>query len=123
MRVFKLKDFGRTARRLGIDDRSLSVVVKEVSSGKIDAALGAGLIKQRVAREGGGKSGGYRVVVAVRLEERMIFLEVFAKNEEANISPLDLQALKIASKQFLKFDDRKVASLLSEGAWIDLEFE
>jgi hypothetical protein len=35
----------------------------------VDADLGGGLIKQRVARKGKGKSGGYRMLVAYRVAD------------------------------------------------------
>jgi len=43
--------------------------------------LGGGIIKQRVARPGKGKSGGYRTVIAYRARNRAVFLFGFAKSE------------------------------------------
>jgi len=51
----------------------------------IDAELGGGLIKQRVARSGGGRLGGYRTVIAFRAAQRAVFLYGFAKSERDNI--------------------------------------
>jgi hypothetical protein len=67
-----------------IDDR-LCEAVERAESGLIDANLGGGLIKQRVARLGQGRSGGYRAVVAYRRLGRAVFLYGFAKNERDNI--------------------------------------
>jgi len=39
----------------------------------------AGFIKQRVARSGQGRSGGYRMLVAYREGDRAVFLYAFAK--------------------------------------------
>ena len=48
----------------------------------IDADVGSGLIKQRIARPGGGKSGGYRSILMFRSGERAIFVFGFAKSED-----------------------------------------
>lgn len=55
-------------------------------SGLIDADLGSGLIKQRIARQGGGKSGGYRSILIFRSGERAIFVFAFAKTDKPVLS-------------------------------------
>ncbi len=54
MRVFVTKQFGRFARAEGMSDEKLCQAIKRAESGLIDADLGGGLIKQRVARPGTG---------------------------------------------------------------------
>ena len=73
MRVYKVKIFNRFQRREGISDASLVKAVRDAANGLIDADLGGGLIKQRIARSGGGKSGGYRTVLAYRRGQRRCF--------------------------------------------------
>ena len=60
VRIFKNKSFARFARKSGIADASLRKAVADAEKGLIDADLGGGVIKQRVARDGAGKSGGFR---------------------------------------------------------------
>ena len=55
MRVFKTRWFARFARREKIADRQLEQAIRVAEEGLIDADLGSGLIKLRVARTGGGK--------------------------------------------------------------------
>lgn len=52
MRVFKTKPFARFASREGITDEELCEAVYQAERGLIDADLGGGVIKQRLAREG-----------------------------------------------------------------------
>ncbi len=85
VRTFKTKWLARFARREGITDKSLLEAIERAESGLIDADLGGGLIKQRVARKGQGRSGGYRMIVGYRLKNRAVFLLGFAKNERDNI--------------------------------------
>ena len=65
--IFKTKWFTRFARKERLKDRSLAEAIERAERGIIDADLGGGLIKQRVAREGQGRSGGYRMLVAYRV--------------------------------------------------------
>ena len=60
----------------------------------MDADLGGGLIKQRVARERQGRSGGYRMLVAYRARGRAVFLYGFAKNEQENVGSDELLSLR-----------------------------
>lgn len=84
MRLFKTKSFIRFARRERISDASLREAVQRAERGLVDAELG-GVIKQRVARPGQGRSGGYRVLPAYRVNTLSVFLYGFAKNERDNI--------------------------------------
>jgi hypothetical protein len=55
--------------------------------------LGGEVYKARAARRPGeGKSGGYRVVVFFRSEERTFFVYGFAKSGKANIDQGELRA-------------------------------
>jgi len=60
MRIFKNKPFARFARKNEIDDSELCDAIQDAVRGLIAADLGGGVIKQRYARPGQGKSGGFR---------------------------------------------------------------
>jgi hypothetical protein len=72
----------------------LQAAIERAERGTIDADLGGGLIKQRLARPGQGRSGGYRVIVAYRVKGRAVFLFGFAKNDLDTISPDQLQTFR-----------------------------
>jgi len=74
MRIFKFKSLARFTRREGIADASLREAVRRAEDGLIDADLSGGLIKQRLARTGQGRSGGYRMLLAFRSKDRAAFL-------------------------------------------------
>jgi hypothetical protein len=80
LRVFTTKVFARFARKERLDDRQLCEAIARAERGLVDADLGGNLIKQRVARSGRGRSGGYRTVVAFRASQRSVFLYGFAKS-------------------------------------------
>ena len=87
MRVFKSKEFARFTRREKIVDTVLCDAVARAERGTIDAHLGGGLIKQRVARPGQGRSGGFRTLLVYRNAIRCVFVYGFAKSERANVTP------------------------------------
>jgi hypothetical protein len=121
MQAFKTKWFARFARREGIADRSLREAVERAERGLIDADLGGGLIKQRVARRGQGRSGGYRTIIAYRTNQRAVFLFGFAKSEMENIAPNQLTAARDIAKKLLAADNAQIARDLEEGQLQEIE--
>jgi len=93
LRVFATKEFARFARKERIGSSQLCEAVRRAGSGLIDADLGGGVIKQRVARQGQGRSGGYRTIIAFRSGDRSVFMYGFAKKSKANISDDELEVV------------------------------
>ena len=94
MRIFKNTWFARFADKEGITDDELKEAAGRLESGQYDADLGGGVFKIRVARSGEGKSGGYRVIVFFRSEERTFFIYSFEKSDKSNINQGELRAFK-----------------------------
>src|SRR3954453_5843689 len=108
MRLSKTKPFSRFARSNAITDRELCDAVQRASRGLIDADLGGGVIKQRIARKGEGKSGGFRAMILFRAEPRAVFVHGFAKKDFANIDVAELKALKKLAKVVLGYSEGEV---------------
>jgi hypothetical protein len=89
----------------------------------VDADLGGAVIKQRVARAGQGRSGGYRMLIAYRFGERAVFLYGFAKNERENIDPDDLLTLREIGAAWLAADADRIAHALDEDALQEVKDE
>ena len=123
MRIFKTRYFSRFARRENIRDEKLVETILRAEKGGIDARLGGGLIKQRVARTGSGRSGGYRTIIAWRAEDRAIFLYGFAKNERDNIDETDLERLRNAARELLSFSERDIDAAVEAGKLTEIEDE
>ena len=93
MRIFKTKALARFTKRESISDESLLAAIEAAKRGLIDADLGGGVIKQRVARPRQGKRGGFRMLIGFR-SDRAIFLFGFTKNERDNIDDNQLTTLR-----------------------------
>lgn len=77
-------------------------------------------MKQRVAREGGGKSGGYRTLILYRQGDRAIFAFGFAKSVQANISKADLAILRDAATEAFRWSEDELDRLVSSGALMEI---
>ncbi len=99
----------------------LCEAIERAERGIVDADLGGGVIKQRVARPGQGRSGGYRTIIAFRSKCRAVFLFGFAKNDLDNIGDSDLRRLRKAAAEMLGWNDSEVAAMLAAGKWKEIK--
>lgn len=120
MRIYKVRGFARFQRRERIADEALVKAVADASNGLIEADLGGGLIKQRIARTGQGKSGGYRTIIAYRREQRAVFLFGFAKSDLETISNDELETLKARGRTYLELRAKQLAALAAEGDLVEV---
>ena len=123
MRVFKTRWFAKFVQKEKIGAVRLLEAVARAGRGSIDADLGKGLVKQRVARQGGGRSGGYRTIFAFRSDSRAVFLYGFGKNERDNISSSDLDRLREAAAEYLALAWRDIDEALNSGKLTEIENE
>ena len=122
MRVYKLKAFARFQRRERIADRALWNAVKSAEDGLVDADLGGGLIKQRVARPGQGKSGGYRTIIAYRRGNRAVFLYGFAKSERENLNDDELTYWQRVGRAYLALADDAMDAATAGDELIEVDY-
>ena len=115
MRTFKTKPFARFANREGIADAALWDAVGRAGRGQVDADLGGGVIKQRIARKGQGRSGGFRTIVVFRRGERSFFVYGFAKSGRDNLRRDELNAFRLLADGMLGMDEAGLRAALSNG--------
>jgi hypothetical protein len=113
LRVYKTKPFARFQRRERMSDEMLCTAIADADAGLIEADLGGGLIKQRLARPGAGKRSGYRTVIAYRTGARAFFLLGFAKSARANIDDDELVALKRLAAGLLAAADQALDAMIA----------
>jgi hypothetical protein len=120
VRLYKLKAFARFQRREGIADNALSKAVRSAEDGLVDADLGGGLIKQRVARPGQGKSGGFRTIIAYRRGHRAVFLFGFAKSERGNLGDEELAYWRRIGRAYVGLDDDGLEAAITADELLEL---
>jgi hypothetical protein len=84
--------------------------------------FGGDVIKQRVARPGQGRSGGYRMLIAYRARSRSVFLFGFAKKELDNIDDDELQTLRDIAADWLRADETVIARAVQEGRIVEVPY-
>ena len=112
LRIFKNAWFGRFARKEKISAGLLWEAVERAEKGLIDADLGGGVIKQRIARPGEGKSKGYRSIVVFRKGDKAFFVYGFPKSELGNIRDDEAEQFKKAAKSILALSDDLIRQLI-----------
>lgn len=112
MRIFKNKFVKKFAQKQNISDDDLISAIQRAESGLIDADLGGGVIKQRIPRQGQGKSGGYRSIILFKSGDKAFFMFAFAKNEQENIGIQELQAMKAAAEVMLTMNDESIQAAI-----------
>jgi hypothetical protein len=119
-RVFKTRHFERWMRKIELTDLVLCKAVTEMVSGLIDADLGGGVVKKRVALSGRGKRSGARTLVATNKATRWFFVFGFAKNEKDNISDAERQWLQAMADDMLARTDKQLDRAVDEGALLEI---
>jgi len=99
MRAFLTRSFCRDAESEGVTDEDCREAIRKAEKGLIDAALGGGLIKQRIATGNRGAAKGSRAVVFYKRGELAVFLHIFPKSRKANLTKSELAMYLRAAPQ------------------------
>lgn len=120
MNLFKRRDFARWQTTEKLPDIALCKAAKEMEDGLIDADLGGCLYKKRIARQGSGKSVGYRTLISARIGNRYIFLHGFPKNDKANVTQSEKRALQYVGKLLLDLSPEALTKALQAGVLMEV---
>jgi hypothetical protein len=112
--------FTRFANKEGITDTELLETVSHLEAEQADADLGGGVYKMRMARPGGKKSGGYRVIVFFKSGERTFYQYGFAKSNRDNIDQKELRLYKKMAKTKLALSEKDLADAINAGELIEI---
>ncbi len=110
-------------RKTGVTDQNLAQAVREMEKGLIEADLGGGIVKKRLAIAGRGKSGGARTLIATNKKERWIFLFGFQKNERSNITVNELEALKCLASDLLRLSNLELEAAKTTKQLLEVKYE
>lgn len=102
-------------RKTELTDSGLCEAVLEMTQGLIDADLGGGVVKKRVGLAGRGKRAGARTLVATNKGNRWFFLFGFEKNDRANISTEEKEALQAVAQDLLARTAKELETQVEDG--------
>jgi len=118
--VYKNKPFARFQRKARITDSDLWSAAQSAEKGLIDADLGGGVIKLRIARAGEGKSGGLRAIVLFRQGSRAVYVYGFEKKDRANIKAFELEAFRELASLILGYTEAEMKKRVEDGALLQI---
>lgn len=121
MRIFKTKWFDRFSRKNGIDNSVLVEAVERAKNGLIDADLGGGVIKQRIARKGQGKSRGHRSIIVINYGEIAFFVFGFSKNERDNLRQDEEDEFRDLARYLLSMPENDLSEGLTKGDFVEVD--
>jgi hypothetical protein len=119
--VYKNKFFARFAKKARIPDDDLWQAAQLANEGLIDADLGGGVLKQRIARAGSGKSGGSRSIILFRKNDRAVYVYGFEKKDVANIRSNELEAFRELARVILGYTRAEIAKRVEDGALFEVK--
>ena len=119
--VLKSKAFARFQRKAKITDTDLWSTAQDVEREVIDADLGGGVLKQRIARAGEGKSGSSRSIILFRRGSRAVYVYGFEKKDRANIKADELEAFRELAAVVLGYTDAELAERVRDGALLKVQ--
>lgn len=94
--------------------------ISNAEKGLIDANLGGGVTKQRIARPNEGKSGGFRAIVLFRRGDTAFFVYGFPKNARSTLERDELKGFKELADVMLGYDQTALAKALKNGAIVEV---
>jgi hypothetical protein len=106
-----------------LTDDLLCLAVAEMERGLIDADLGRGVFKKRVALLGKGKRGSVRTLIATNRNDKWFFVLGFEKNDRANITTKELEALQLLAGNLLALKEEQLRFAIADGALLEVTIE
>ena len=95
--------------------RCCAKAVADAENGLVDADRGGGVIKQRIARPGKGKSGGFRSIILFWAGSRAFFVYAFPKSARDNIDANELAAFGELAATMLAYDGEALDRAIEVG--------
>jgi hypothetical protein len=122
MRYLKNKAFQRDLNDNHLDDGYVKKVLEDILKGR-STPLGFKMYKIRAAKEGRGKSGGFRNIFFWKRNERIIFCLLFGKNEQDDINADERRALKILSDEYDRLTENEIGTLLKNNQLKEIVYD
>lgn len=119
-RIFKTRYFSRWMEKTELTNQLLLAAVEEMERGLIDADLGGGVFKKRVALPNRGKSGSVRTLIATNKNDRWFFMLGFEKNQRDNINEKELRFLKDFAADLLTISESRLVKSLNSNDLLEI---
>lgn len=120
MQILATRHLLKKFTKFRIPEERIIEAAQRARDGHASADLGGGLFKERIAREGQGRSGGYRTLCCLREDGVAIFFSVFAKKDKANLDKQELQEARRVAAEFRALSEDDLWAALAAGALAEI---
>ena len=107
------RSFSRWLGKTDLAVEALCKAIEEMERGLVDAKLGGGIVKKRIALPGRGKRGSTSTLVATNSLDRWFFVFGFEKNDRDNIDAKELKALKALAADLLHLSVTQIQNVVA----------
>ena len=107
------KPFARLFKKADVDNENINEAIGEIIKGNCDP-LGHKLFKKRIASMYQGKRGAYRSIVYYRSGDVMIFMHLFAKNEQDNITQKEFKELVLVARLYDSIQGQAIENAINK---------
>lgn len=121
MKRLKTKHFSKWQQKTDLTDADLHSAIEDLIDSKSASGIGKFLNKVRVAREGEGKSGGYRTIIVFKTNEIVLFSYGFGKSEKDNLDLKELIYWKKFAKDICGLNEDEIQKAIEKDKFVELE--
>ena len=115
MNAFESRWFKKWSKKNGLKKADLLDALERTINGSGVVNLGGNIYKIRVAKNGQGRSGGFRTILIFKKGKRSLFIYGFEKNDQDNIDKGTLADYKKFAVTFLNYTDDDINRLVNNG--------
>ena len=121
MNAFETRWFKKWSEKKGLMDDDLRDALERTIKGSGVVDLGGNVYKIRIAKNGQGRSGGFRTILIYKKGKRSLFIYGFEKNDQDNIDKGTLADYKKYATTFLDYTETDINRLVDNGTIFLLE--
>jgi hypothetical protein len=107
------RDCAKLLRKADIGDKKFNDAIREICAGNV-VSLGHRIFKKRIGSQFGGKRGGYRSILYYRVQNVIVFMFIYAKNEQENITEQEKRAFIELAGLYDQMDDAALMKAIAE---------
>ncbi|MBC3777290.1 type II toxin-antitoxin system RelE/ParE family toxin [Pseudomonas sp. SWRI99] len=115
-RLFKTKRFALQAGKAWITDEELQGAFLQMLQGQADD-LGGGVWKKRL------NANRHRSIVLAKGGHYWIYQVLFAKQDQSNITPIELRDLRKLAKAYARLTEEQIGDLLAMKEFVEIFHE
>lgn len=122
MFISMTKDFDRLFKKADIGESKFNKAITEILAGNV-ISIGKKIYKKRIGSRFGGKRGGYRTILCYRMQKAIIFMYLYAKNVQEDISEREKKAFVELAGVYDQMSEEALLRAIKENKLVRWNYE